>query len=184
MTERDGSSYWDWDLLRPGYVDKLRAREPHDLLRAHRGLCGLAALVGLVLLTLEDASKPASAPPDVRSYAVFVTLALISITAHAALQPGGRLRPIAALRGHALALFGVAVVLVAELTEVALLAPKPPAGYHWLPFVSALTFTYSAALAAATWSARPWRHLSTVLGPLAVAWEAYLATRLFIPSWF
>lgn len=177
MSKPEGS---DWDILRPGYVGKLRARDPHDLLSTHRALCGVAAVGGVGLVTLVDLSKDVPLRQDLGAYAFLATLGIIAITAHVALQPGARLRPIVALRCHALALFGVAAALVAELTDVALLAPKPPPSYHWLPFVSALLSTYSVALIAATWLTIPGRYLTTVIGSLAVAWEGYLAFRLFV----
>ena len=179
MTGRGGSST-DWDVLSPGYVGKLRARDPHDLLSTHRGLCGACAVGGVGFVTLVSLSKDVPLRQHLGAYAVLATLGIIAITAHVALQPGARLRPIAALRCHALALFGVGAALVGDLTDVALLAPKPPPSYHWVPFVSALVFTYSVGLIAATWLTTPGRYLTTVLGSLAVAWEGYLALRLFV----
>jgi len=178
------NSYWNSDILRPGYVGTLRARDPRDLLSAHRGPCAAVAVVGGCLVTLLDLTGNAPPGHHLGTYAFLALLGLVAITAHVALQPGARLRPTAALRFHGLALLGAGAALLFDLTDAVLRSPKPPHHYSWVPFLATLVFTYSAALIAATWLTAPARYLNTVIGAIALAWEAYLMVRILLLTYF
>jgi len=173
-------------LLSPGYVERLRARDPDELLRVNGWGSGLTVAIGTVLTTAVHIDEPESWSwswswrDHLAGYGGGLALTLVAVTAFVALRSCTVLRPMMALRIHALLLLGVGVELAVYLTWVALFAVRPLHNFKWIPLVSPSLTTYAVALVAATWTTRRARYLTSVVGSLAFAWDLFLLADVLI----